>query len=91
MLFVGWFGPRGLASLVFALLALESLGAVADEAEALVAATVLLSVVLHGLSASPLARRYGRTAAAAGPEADGPVPVTRLRATTAQAQKGSAT
>jgi NhaP-type Na+/H+ or K+/H+ antiporter len=81
VLFVGWFGPRGLASLVFALLALETLGAVADDAVALVAATVLISVVVHGLSAGPLARRYGRVAAAIGPEPGGPMPVTALRAT----------
>ena len=37
VLFVGWFGPRGLASLVFALLALEELGPGADEAVAVVA------------------------------------------------------
>jgi NhaP-type Na+/H+ or K+/H+ antiporter len=80
VLFVGWFGPRGLASLVFTLLALEALGPVADEAVALVAVTVLLSVLVHGLSAGPLARRYGRAAAAAGPEPGGPVPVTPLRA-----------
>jgi NhaP-type Na+/H+ or K+/H+ antiporter len=80
VLFVGWFGPRGLASLVFALLALEALGSVADEAVALVSATVMLSVVVHGLSAGPLARRYGRAAAAAGPEPGGPVSVTPLRA-----------
>jgi len=59
VLFVGWFGPRGLASLVFALLALEALGAQADEAIAVVAGTILLSVALHGLSAAPLAQRYG--------------------------------
>ena len=63
MLFVGWFGPRGLASLVFALLALEELGPAADEAVAVIAATVLLSVVAHGISAAPLAARYGRSAA----------------------------
>ncbi|WP_051684082.1 cation:proton antiporter [Blastococcus sp. URHD0036] len=62
VLFVGWFGPRGLASLVFALLALEDLGPDADDAVAVVAATVLLSVVVHGVSASPLAARYGRAA-----------------------------
>jgi NhaP-type Na+/H+ or K+/H+ antiporter len=59
--FVGWFGPRGLASLVFALLALEALGSVADEAVAIVSVTVLLSVLAHGLSAAPLAARYGRS------------------------------
>ncbi len=61
ILFVGWFGPRGLASLVFALLALEALGSAADEVVAVIAFTVLLSVVVHGVSAAPLARRYGRT------------------------------
>lgn len=76
VLFVGWFGPRGLASLVFALLALEALGSVSDQAVAVITATVLLSVLAHGFSAAPLAARYGRAAAAAGPEPGGPVPVT---------------
>jgi NhaP-type Na+/H+ or K+/H+ antiporter len=61
VLFVGWFGPRGLASLVFALLALEELGPGADHAVAAIAVTVLLSVVAHGATAAPLAARYGRT------------------------------
>ena len=77
--FVGWFGPRGLASLVFALLALEALGSVADEAVAIVTVTVLLSVLAHGLSAAPLAARYGAVEAAAGPEPGGPVDVVELR------------
>jgi NhaP-type Na+/H+ or K+/H+ antiporter len=77
ILFVGWFGPRGLASLVFALLALEAVGPVSDEAVGVITATVLLSVVAHGVSAAPLAARYGRAAAAAGPEPGGPVTVTR--------------
>ena len=79
VLFVGWFGPRGLASLVFALLALEALGPVADEAVAIVTVTVLLSVLAHGLSAAPLAARYGAAEAAAGPEPGGPVDVVALR------------
>ena len=62
ILFVGWFGPRGLASLVFALLALEELGPAADEAVAVIGVTVFLSVLAHGLSADPLASRYGRAA-----------------------------
>ena len=66
VLFIGWFGPRGLASLVFALLALEELGTDADEALTVIGLTVLLSVLAHGLSASPLATRYG--AAARGSE-----------------------
>ena len=58
--FVGWFGPRGLASVVFALLAIEELGEtpMIGEAIAVVALTVLLSVVLHGVSAGPLGSRY---------------------------------
>jgi NhaP-type Na+/H+ or K+/H+ antiporter len=73
VLFVGWFGPRGLASLVFALLALEELGEQAGPAVSVVGVTVLLSVILHGLSARPLATRYGRVAAARGPEPGGEV------------------
>jgi sodium/hydrogen antiporter len=57
--FVGWFGPRGLASVVFALLALEDIGKVAGPAVSVIALTVLLSVVAHGLTADPLAHRYG--------------------------------
>jgi len=60
-LFIGWFGPRGLASVVFALLALEELGPDADRAVAVIVATVLLSVVAHGFSAAPLAQRAGPT------------------------------
>jgi sodium/hydrogen antiporter len=66
ILFVGWFGPRGLASLLFALLCLESLGSDSDDAVAVVALTVLFSVLAHGLSAAPLAARYGRSADRAG-------------------------
>jgi len=58
--FVGWFGPRGLASVVFALIALEDIGQpVAGSAVSVIAFTVLLSVVAHGVTADPLARRYG--------------------------------
>jgi NhaP-type Na+/H+ or K+/H+ antiporter len=62
VLFVGWFGPRGLASVVFSLLAVEELGEtpVVVPAITAVSLTVLLSVVLHGLSAGPLGARYVR-------------------------------
>ena len=61
---VGWFGPRGLASVVFALLALEDLGgAVASRAVAVITITVLLSVVAHGVTAEPLAARYAKSLA----------------------------
>lgn len=58
--FVGWFGPRGLASVVFALLAFDALDRT-DGRFALpaISLTVLLSVLAHGVSASPLAARYG--------------------------------
>ena len=62
MTFVGWFGPRGLASVVFALITYESLGAADPDVQTVigvVATTVMLSVVLHGLTAAPGADRYG--------------------------------
>lgn len=79
VLFVGWFGPRGLASLVFALIALEELGSGADAAVAVIGLTVLLSVVAHGLTAAPLATRYGRAATAKTPEPSEPVPDLPVR------------
>jgi NhaP-type Na+/H+ or K+/H+ antiporter len=86
VLFVGWFGPRGLASIVFGLLGLEALrgaGLPSDLVVATIAWTVMLSVVLHGLSAGPLAERYGRRLATAPdglPEVEErPEPRTRAR------------
>lgn len=58
--FTGWFGPRGLASVIFALLALEDLGEAGRELVAVIGLTVLFSVVLHGVSASPLSQRFQR-------------------------------
>ena len=63
-LVIAWFGPRGLASVVFALLTVEELGSPADPAVAVIATTVLFSVVAHGLSSGPLADRYPAVAAA---------------------------
>jgi NhaP-type Na+/H+ or K+/H+ antiporter len=59
---LGWFGPRGLASVVFGLLAFDTLPT-GDGRKVITAigATVLLSVVLHGASAAPLGRRFART------------------------------
>lgn len=70
--FIGWFGPRGLASLVFALIAVEELGPQADPAVVVIAVTVLLSVLAHGFSAAPLATRYGRRVGTRPPGADDP-------------------
>lgn len=76
--FVGWFGPRGLASLVFALLALEEIGTDADDVVAVIGTTVFLSVLVHGATATPLAKRYGE-AVAAGPEPGGALPDIPVR------------
>ena len=65
ILFMGWFGPRGLASVVFVLLGIEALeqaGVPSDPLGSVVAWTVVLSVILHGFSATPLAKWYGRYA-----------------------------
>lgn len=63
-LFLGWFGPRGLASILFVLLVLsETELQHAETITHVVFITVLLSVLLHGLSAAPCARLYGRLAA----------------------------
>ena len=58
--FMGWFGPRGLASVVFTLLAFEDLhgGSQAQGIAEVATWTILFSVFAHGLSARPLAARY---------------------------------
>jgi len=59
--FLGWFGPRGLASIVFAVIAVEE--AHLPGAETILLATYVtigLSVVAHGITAAPLAKRYAR-------------------------------
>jgi NhaP-type Na+/H+ or K+/H+ antiporter len=58
---LGWFGPRGLASIVFAVILI-------DDAELphlrtlvlAIAATIALSIYVHGLTATPLTERYVR-------------------------------
>lgn len=69
-LFVGWFGPRGLASVVFLLIAIEDVGGtpVADPLISTVACTILLSILLHGVTARPLADAYGRRIRSLGPD-----------------------
>jgi NhaP-type Na+/H+ or K+/H+ antiporter len=58
--FMGWFGPRGLASVVFGLLALERGIPEAPTLLATVVVTVGLSVFLHGLTSVPFVARYHR-------------------------------
>lgn len=71
ILMMGWLGPRGLASVVFLVMAYEA----AHEAHvginmlvATVGWTILLSVLLHGASALPLANWYGRRLESGGTE-----------------------
>jgi NhaP-type Na+/H+ and K+/H+ antiporters len=59
--FLGWFGPRGLASIVFAVIVVEE--AHLPQAGTILATayvTIGLSVIAHGISAAPLAGRYAR-------------------------------
>lgn len=62
--FLGWFGPRGIASVVFALLIVEEAGPDSISASGpiltIVSWTVLGSVMLHGITAGPGAKAYGR-------------------------------
>jgi NhaP-type Na+/H+ or K+/H+ antiporter len=59
--FIGWFGPRGLASIVLGLVYVEhAFGAMHPTIRLSVMATVLLSILAHGLTAKPAAARYAR-------------------------------
>lgn len=80
--FIGWFGPRGLASVVFTLIAFDALGGgLGRDLVEITTWTILASVVAHGLSSGPLASAYGR--ALEGAPADSPelraVRATRVR------------
>jgi sodium/hydrogen antiporter len=59
--FLGWFGPRGIASILFALLILGK--NTSDNINTIFAVTIItvaLSVLLHGISAAPLAKSYSK-------------------------------
>ncbi len=62
--FMGWFGPRGLASIVFALIALDEGIPGRQLLLTTVMMIILLSVFLHGLSSVPLVAAYSRWYAA---------------------------
>jgi NhaP-type Na+/H+ or K+/H+ antiporter len=65
--FLGWFGPRGLASILFVLLIVEETDLPNEGLIfTVVTVTVALSVVLHGMSAGPAARWYGAMTARMG-------------------------
>jgi NhaP-type Na+/H+ or K+/H+ antiporter len=79
---MGWFGPRGLASVVFALvayLAFEQVGRGPTLLENVATWTILLSVLAHGLTAQPLAAWYARRLHAAGAPLPELTPLPELR------------
>jgi NhaP-type Na+/H+ or K+/H+ antiporter len=71
VVFLGWFGPRGLASVVLGLVYLKEQANLPGEPIILltVAATVLLSVYAHGISTAPAIKRYGAIVESLPPEA----------------------
>jgi NhaP-type Na+/H+ or K+/H+ antiporter len=71
VLFMGWFGPRGLASIVLALVYLEAELNLPGESTIRLAvmATVLISIFAHGLSAAPGIQRYAKAIETLGPDA----------------------
>ncbi|HEY2813444.1 MAG TPA: cation:proton antiporter [Acidimicrobiales bacterium] len=81
VLFLGWFGPRGLASIVFGVVVVE--GARLPHTgtlEATITATVAISVLVHGITAAPLARRYATwSSASSSPMEQLQVPDQRWR------------
>ncbi len=60
-LFLGWFGPRGLASIVFIVIVLNEQLPGEETLRMTVVWTILLSVIAHGLTANPLAALYARS------------------------------
>lgn len=58
-LFIGWFGPRGLASIVFAVMIINSGLPDSGPLVTVVACTVILSILAHGMTANVWARAYG--------------------------------
>ena len=61
--FLAWFGPRGLSSLLLALLLVLNDVPQAEPLLAVTGVVVIASVILHGASATPVAAWYGRTVA----------------------------
>jgi len=63
--FIGWFGPRGLASIVFTVLIVDQALPGVPIITTIVATTVTLSIVAHGVTSAWGVRRYGSWFAAA--------------------------
>ncbi|UHD15242.1 cation:proton antiporter [Thiocapsa bogorovii] len=59
-LFIGWFGPRGLASIVFGILVFTADLPGGDTLTVTAVCTILLSILLHGLTANPLVGAFAK-------------------------------
>ena len=92
--FMGWFGPRGLASIVFAVIVIEESNLPHEHLIVLaIYLTVGLSVFAHGLTAAPLADRYAgwyeqHPRDKAPPMESAPIEVTRVRGPAPQPGRG---
>jgi NhaP-type Na+/H+ or K+/H+ antiporter len=58
-LFIGWFGPRGLASIVFAVIVVNAKVPNSGTIAATAVCTIMLSILAHGISANPWAKSFG--------------------------------
>jgi len=67
-LFAGWFGPRGLASIVFAVIVLNEHLPGGDTISVTAVSVIILSILGHGLSANPLVRVLAHRIGSRGPD-----------------------
>jgi len=63
MLFIGWFGPRGIASILYVLIIIGKLGSIEghEKIYGVISLTILLSIFLHGLSTKPFSKLYSKS------------------------------
>ena len=60
VVFIGWFGPRGIASILYLLMAIAAIGFTGyEQVMSVIVLTVMISVYAHGISALPFSRSYG--------------------------------
>jgi NhaP-type Na+/H+ or K+/H+ antiporter len=59
-LFVGWFGPRGLASIVFAVIVVNAKLPYSGPIAMTAVCTIILSILAHGMTANLWAKAYGQ-------------------------------
>lgn len=78
VLFLGWFGPHGLASILLMLIVADEIGLSLNHPIMLTAIlTISMSIFLHGITAVPFARRYSALAAITG-ECPETLPVSEM-------------